>query len=86
MPKQNEIVSHDEWLQARKELLDQERELVHAKDALARKLRALPWEEVQKEYTFVGPDGPVGLGVLFGSRRQLIVWLRLCVPVLKHCG
>jgi predicted dithiol-disulfide oxidoreductase (DUF899 family) len=75
-----QVVSHDEWLAARKELLAQEKEATQVKDAVAARRRALPMVEVGKEYGLAGPGGPASLPDLFDGRRQLIVyhfmWLR----------
>jgi predicted dithiol-disulfide oxidoreductase (DUF899 family) len=68
------VVSQDEWLAARKDLLVSEKEASRAKDALDARRRALPMVEVDKKYILAGPDGPAGLPDLFGGRRQLIVY------------
>jgi predicted dithiol-disulfide oxidoreductase (DUF899 family) len=68
-----DVVSRDEWLAARKQLLVSEKEAVRAKDALNARRRMLPMVKVEKSYTFDGPDGPVGLADLFDGRRQLIL-------------
>ncbi|HEX4212477.1 MAG TPA: DUF899 domain-containing protein [Candidatus Dormibacteraeota bacterium] len=68
-----EIVSRDEWVAARKELLAQEKALTRARDALNANRRRLPMVEVDKPYVFHGPDGRVPLLDLFEGRRQLIV-------------
>jgi predicted dithiol-disulfide oxidoreductase (DUF899 family) len=68
-----EVVSRDEWLAARKELLVKEKELTRARDALSAERRALPMVLIDKEYVFEGPDGKAGLVDLFDGRRQLIV-------------
>ena len=68
-----EVVTRDEWLAARKELLDQEKEHTRRRDALNAERRRLPMVEVTKEYVFTGPDGEAGLLDLFEGRRQLIV-------------
>jgi predicted dithiol-disulfide oxidoreductase (DUF899 family) len=70
---QHRIVSRDEWLVARKELLAKEKELTRLRDQLAAERRALPWVTVDKTYTFQGPDGTETLADLFGGRSQLIV-------------
>jgi predicted dithiol-disulfide oxidoreductase (DUF899 family) len=67
------IVSRDEWLAARRELLTREKEAVQAKDALNTRRRLLPMVKVTKEYRFDGPDGQVGLLDLFDGERQLVV-------------
>jgi len=68
------VVSQDEWLAARKDLLAHEKQASRAKDALDARRRALPMVEVGKKYVFAGPDGPAGLPDLFDGRRQLIVY------------
>jgi predicted dithiol-disulfide oxidoreductase (DUF899 family) len=67
------ITSRDEWLQARKKLLAEEKALTRARDALSTKRRELPMVEIEKDYVFEGPDGTVSLLDLFDGRRQLIV-------------
>jgi predicted dithiol-disulfide oxidoreductase (DUF899 family) len=68
------IVSPQEWDAAREELLVKEKALTRAGDALAAERRRMPRMAVDKDYTFEGPDGPVGLIDLFQGRRQLIVY------------
>lgn len=66
-------VSHTDWLIARKKLLLKEKELTRLQDEVARARAAMPWEKVEKTYTFNSPDGPVTLADLFDGRRQLII-------------
>jgi len=68
-----DAVSRDEWLQARKALLEDEKAALRAKDALNTKRRTLPMVRVEKSYDFEGPDGRVSLLDLFDGQRQLIV-------------
>jgi predicted dithiol-disulfide oxidoreductase (DUF899 family) len=68
-----QVVSQQEWLAARKELLAEEKAMTRARDALNVKRRELPMVKVEKAYEFTGPEGTVGLGDLFAGRRQLIV-------------
>ncbi len=68
------IVSPEEWEAARQELLVKEKELTHARDALAAERRRMPRMAVEKEYRFEGPNGPASLLDLFAGRRQLIVY------------
>ncbi|HXO89399.1 MAG TPA: thioredoxin family protein [Stellaceae bacterium] len=70
---QHPIVSHDEWLAARKQLLGKEKELTRLRDQLAVERRDLPWVKVEKRYVFDGPDGKETLADLFGGRSQLII-------------
>ncbi|HSB98203.1 MAG TPA: thioredoxin family protein [Spongiibacteraceae bacterium] len=68
------IVSRDEWLAARRELLRKEKEYTRAGDRLAAERRALPWVRVEKTYDFEGPHGRQTLADLFAGRSQLIVY------------
>jgi predicted dithiol-disulfide oxidoreductase (DUF899 family) len=68
------VVSQGEWLAARKELLEKEKEFTRRRDEIARLRRGLPWVRIEKEYGFEGPDGRVSLAGLFGARSQLIVY------------
>jgi predicted dithiol-disulfide oxidoreductase (DUF899 family) len=70
----HKIVSHDEWIAARKAHLAEEKAFTRARDALSRKRRELPWEIVTKTYVFDGPDGKETLADLFGGKNQLIVY------------
>lgn len=68
------VVSRDEWLSARKDLLTKEKEFTRQRDALSAQRRALPKEKVEKEYVFEGPTGRMTLRDLFGKHRQLITY------------
>jgi predicted dithiol-disulfide oxidoreductase (DUF899 family) len=68
-----QVVSRDEWLKARKELLAKEKEMTSQRDALNAERRSLPMVEIEKDYVFEGPDGEARLLDLFEGRRQLIV-------------
>ncbi len=68
------IVTHDEWARQRTELLAKEKEFTRLRDELATRIQAMPWESVEKEYTFEGPTGRTSLAELFGTRSQLIVY------------
>jgi predicted dithiol-disulfide oxidoreductase (DUF899 family) len=71
---QPKIASRAEWLVARKALLAKEKQLTRERDALAAERRRLPMVEVEKEYSFEGPNGRATLRDLFGAQRQLIVY------------
>ena len=70
----HKIVSHDEWIAARKACLAEEKAFSRARDALSRRRRELPWEKVDKKYVFDGPNGRETLAELFGGKSQLIVY------------
>ncbi|MCA0250366.1 MAG: DUF899 domain-containing protein [Proteobacteria bacterium] len=67
------IVSREEWIAARRVLLEKEKAHLRAQDEIARKRRELPWVKVEKNYVFDGPDGRETLSDLFAGRSQLIV-------------
>lgn len=68
------VVSHTEWVEARKALLASEKEFTKLRDQLSRQRRDLPWERVDKDYVFDGPKGMTTLADLFDGRSQLIVY------------
>jgi predicted dithiol-disulfide oxidoreductase (DUF899 family) len=70
---QHSVVSGEEWIAARKRLLEKEKEFTRLRDALTAERMALPWEKVAKTYVFDGPDGQETLGDLFAGRSQLLV-------------
>jgi predicted dithiol-disulfide oxidoreductase (DUF899 family) len=72
--EKHKIVSKDEWVAARKQLLAKEKEFTRLRDALSRERRNLPWERVGKPYVFEGPNGRESLADLFAGRSQLIVY------------
>ena len=62
------VVSRDQWTEARRALLEREKELTRLGDQIARERRALPWVRVEKDYVFDTPDGPRALADLFEAR------------------
>ena len=68
-----DVVSREQWLEARLRLLAQEKEFTRKHDALNADRRRLPMVRIAEEYVFEGPDGQVTLAGLFGDRRQLII-------------
>ena len=67
------VVSHDEWLKARLELLAAEKEFTRQRDALTRRRMTMPWERVGKNYVFDTLEGQRTLAGLFEGRSQLLV-------------
>jgi predicted dithiol-disulfide oxidoreductase (DUF899 family) len=68
-----EMVTREEWLAARKELLVQEKDLTRQRDALNADRRRLPMVEISKNYAFEGPHGAITLADLFDGHSQLII-------------
>ena len=71
--KQHRIVSSEEWLVARKELLIKEKELTRLNDQLSEERRNLPWVRIDKTYEFDTLTGKQTLAELFDGRSQLII-------------
>src|SRR6185437_5754372 len=68
-----DVVSRQQWLEARRRLLAQEKEMTRRHDELNASRRRLPMVKVDAEYAFDGPGGKVTLAELFGDKRQLVV-------------
>ncbi|MGA9144323.1 MAG: thioredoxin family protein [Candidatus Acidiferrales bacterium] len=78
------VVSQADWLAARRNLLAKEKEFTRLRDELSRERRELPWEKVDKPYTFQGPKGKETLAELFDGRSQLIVYHFMLGPGWKE--
>src|SRR5215218_7468263 len=76
----HKVVKHDEWLKARKRHLAKEKELTRLRDQLSRERRELPWELVEKQYTFEGEHGRQTLTDLFEGRGQLVIYHAMFNP------
>jgi len=72
--KAPKIVSEEQWLEARKALLEREKAFNKQRDELSKARQALPWVKVEKAYIFAGPNGSESLEDLFDGRSQLIVY------------
>ena len=70
----SKVGTRDDWLAARKKLLEREKELTRLSDELARERLELPWVPVEKEYTFETAGGTKTLADLFDGRSQLLVY------------
>ena len=66
--------TREDWLAARLELLEAEKELTRQSDELAQRRQDLPWVRVDKAYRFDTDDGSASLADLFGGRSQLLVY------------
>jgi predicted dithiol-disulfide oxidoreductase (DUF899 family) len=71
---EHETGTRDEWLAARLELLDAEKEHTRRGDELARGRQELPWVAIDKDYRFDTDDGPASLADLFQGRSQLLIY------------
>jgi predicted dithiol-disulfide oxidoreductase (DUF899 family) len=68
------VVSREEWLAKRKELLLKEKELTRLHDKISAERRELPWVRINKNYVFDSSGGPASLADLFSGRDQLVVY------------
>jgi predicted dithiol-disulfide oxidoreductase (DUF899 family) len=66
--------TREEWLAARLELLEVEKELTRRSDEVAQRRQALPWVRVDKAYRFETEEGGASLADLFRGRSQLLVY------------
>jgi predicted dithiol-disulfide oxidoreductase (DUF899 family) len=90
MNRDHIVVTPEEWLKARLELLAREKEFTRLRDELSQQRRELPWERVEKQYVFDGPTGEETLSDLFENRSQLLVYHFMFAPEweagCKHCS
>ena len=66
--------TREEWLAARLELLEDEKDLTRRSDELAQRRRELPWVRIDRDYRFDTDDGPASLADLFAGRSQLLIY------------
>jgi predicted dithiol-disulfide oxidoreductase (DUF899 family) len=71
---EHRVVSREDWLAARRQLLGKEKEFTRRRDRLSAERRELPWVKVEKDYLFDTPNGKETLADLFGGRSQLMVY------------
>lgn len=74
------VVTHEEWVEARKRHLLEEKRFTKLRDELSAARRALPWELVDKEYTLEGPNGRFTLDGMFDGRGQLVIYHAMFNP------
>jgi len=68
------IGTREEWLKARLELLQAEKDLTRRSDEVARQRQELPWVRIDKDYQFETDKGKASLGDLFNGRSQLVIY------------
>ena len=78
--KAHKVVSQNDWLAARLELLKAEKELTRQSDAVARQRQEMPWVKVDKDYQFDTDEGKASLADLFKGRTQLLIYHFMYVP------
>ena len=75
--------TREEWLKARLDLLNAEKELTSKSDQVAKQRQALPWVRVEKDYRFETCQGEESLKDLFRGRSQLLVYHLMFGPDYK---
>ena len=75
--------TREEWLRARVELLQAEKEHTRRSDELARRRQELPWVRVDKRYEFDTDEGRASLPDLFRGRSQLLIYHFMFGPDYK---
>ena len=82
--------TREQWLVARLELLEAEKELTRRGDEVARQRRELPWVRIENDYRFETEQGSASLVDLFRGRSQLLVYHFMFGPDYKagcpHCS
>jgi predicted dithiol-disulfide oxidoreductase (DUF899 family) len=78
------VVSHEDWLAARRQLLAEEKEFTRLRDRLSQRRRDLPWEPVDKDYVFEGPRGRETFSQLFDGKHQLAIYHFMLGPGWKE--
>jgi predicted dithiol-disulfide oxidoreductase (DUF899 family) len=79
----HKIATREEWLAARLDLLEAEKDLTRRTDEVARRRQALPWVRVDKDYRFETEAGSASLADLFRGRSQLLVYHFMFGPDFK---
>ena len=78
------VVSNEQWLIARKELLKKEKELTRLRDEISARRRELPWVRVKKNHVFEGPNGRETLADLFEGAASCSFSISCLVPAGKR--
>ena len=80
----NQVVSRQEWLEARMKLLEHEKALTRHRDLVSAERLRLPWVRIEKDYIFDGPEGKLTLSDLFQGRSQLYLKHFMMAPGAQH--
>ena len=80
----HKIVSREEWIAARQELLAKEKESTRLRDQLSAERRKLPWVKIEKNYVFDAAGGKETLADLFDGRSQLVIYHFMFGPDWKE--
>ena len=75
--------TREQWLAARIDLLNAEKELTRRSDEVARRRQELPWVRIDKAYRFETDQGSAALADLFRGRSQMLVYHFMFGPDYK---
>src|SRR6201987_1573657 len=75
--------TREQWLAARLQLLDAEKEHTRRSDELARRRQELPWVRIDKNYRFETDEGNASLAELFQGHSQLLIYHYMFGPDYK---
>src|SRR5919106_4710600 len=81
--RKHKVASREEWITARKKLLEAEKNLTRRSDKVARQRQKLPWVRIDKEYQFETDEGSASLADLFRERSQLLIYHFMFGPDYK---
>jgi predicted dithiol-disulfide oxidoreductase (DUF899 family) len=81
--KTHTTATREEWLAARLDLLEAEKDLTRRSDEVAQRRQELPWVRIDKDYRFDTDEGSVSLAELFGGRSQLLIYHFMFGPDYK---
>ena len=81
----HKVVSQEKWLEARRGLLNEEKQLTRQQQRVAAARGELPWTKVTNDYVFDAPNGRMRLADLFDGRSQLIVKHNMLNPTNDVC-
>ncbi|MEO7275905.1 MAG: DUF899 domain-containing protein [Vicinamibacterales bacterium] len=70
----HQTATREQWLKARRALLEAEKALTQQSDAVAKQRQALPWVRLDKTYEFDTDGGKASLAELFNGRSQLLIY------------
>jgi predicted dithiol-disulfide oxidoreductase (DUF899 family) len=72
--KTHKTGTRKEWLAARIELLQAEKELTRLSDEITERRQKLPWVRIDRKYRFETDEGNASLASLFRGRSQLLIY------------
>jgi hypothetical protein len=78
--------TREEWLAARLDRLEAEKELTRRSDELARRRQELPWVKIDKTYRFDTGNGPALLPTCSGGGRSSSSIISCSGPITRQAA